>query len=135
MHTVSVQLFLSCRVSCVKNINMRHMSSSSDAIYTTEDMLQIIVATHVLVIFMGPKKVKLLAFIAAFLANDILNFKIVLYVSAKATTCQSIHSTHPVIKSLSLSECICVIHVFWCFVFGVWGWGGGSSPGVDFLML
>jgi hypothetical protein len=129
MHTVSVQLFLSCRVSCVKNTTMSHIASSSDVIYTTEDMLQIIVATHLhwSDIFMGLKMVILFSFITTFLANNILQFKIVLYVIAKAISCQYIHSNDPVIHCCHCPNVYLLFYVSYFF-------GGYSSLEVYFIL-
>ena len=37
MHIVLVQLFVSCRVSCVNNITTRHKVSTSVVVYITDE--------------------------------------------------------------------------------------------------
>ena len=87
LYHVQVQLFVSCPVSCVINITMRRIASSSDALTKltrhntnncTHTFIHIIRLSS---IFIWQKMVILLGFINIFTfsINNILRFKIVLY--------------------------------------------------------
>ena len=113
MHIVLVQVFALGWVTCEKHITTRHIASSSDVVYTTDETwckhlyqhnMYII---HLFSIYMRQKRGILLEFIL-FLTNDVPTFKIVLYIKDCIMSCQNIHSHVSFINSYHYSNTHCL---------------------------